>query len=436
MLLYSLGLFLVLLLTAPYWLLHMLLYGKYRAGLTERLGRVPRRVTEGLGGRETIWVHAVSVGELIAVSSVVQALQQAHPELRVVVSTTTRTGQRLARARFGAACVFYFPLDFAWIVRRYLRALRPVLLVLAETELWPRLLYEAYREGAEIVVINGRISDRSLPRYHRLRRLWHPFWSKLTRVLAQSEEDAQRFASIGIPRDAIEVTGNLKYDVRAALDMDITRQLRKALPAGVKVFVAGSTLEGEEAMLLEAFTQVRRMLPDLVLILAPRHPERFDAVATLLRKQNFPWVRRSEWIGNPKPLAAGSIFLLDSIGELASVYALATVAFVGGSLVPAGGHNPLEPAQFGVPILTGTHTQNFRGVMEGLMVENAIAVTTPEKLASTLQELLISPQAAEMGQRAYSVFEQQAGASERTLVILEKLLRKQKSFAAQEVGAR
>ncbi len=436
MLLYSLGLFLVLLLAAPYWLLHMLLYGKYRAGLTERLGRVPRRVTDALGWRETIWVHAVSVGELIAVSSVVQALQQAHPELRVVVSTTTRTGQRLARARFGAACVFYFPLDFAWIVRRYLRELRPVLLVLAETELWPRLLYEAHREGAEIVVINGRISDRSLPRYHRLRRLWHPFWSKLTRVLAQSEEDAQRFASIGIPRDAIEVTGNLKYDVRTALDMDITRQLRKALPARAKVFVAGSTLEGEEAMLLDAFTQARRVLPDLVLILAPRHPERFDAVATLLRKQNLTWVRRSEWIGNPKKLAAGSVFLLDSIGELASVYALATVAFVGGSLVPAGGHNPLEPAQFGVPILMGAHTQNFRGVMEALMVENAIAVTTPEKLASTLQELLVSPQAAEMGQRAYSVFEQQAGASERTLVILEKLLREKKSFTAQVVGAR
>ena len=230
MLLYSLALFVLLIVSVPYWLLHMLLYGKYRAGLPERLGRVPRRVTEDLEGRRTVWVHAVSVGELIAVSGVVQALQLAHPELVVVVSTTTLTGQRLARDRFGESRVFYFPLDFAWIIRRYLRALDPVVLVLAETELWPRLLHEAYRVEIPIVVINGRISDRSLPRYRSLQRFWQPFWYKLTHVLAQSEEDAQRFAAIGVPEDVIEVAGNLKYDVRTAQDIEVTRRLRAALP--------------------------------------------------------------------------------------------------------------------------------------------------------------------------------------------------------------
>lgn len=437
MLLYSLGLLFVLLVTAPYWLLHMLLHEKYRAGLAERMGRVPRRVMDALRGRRAIWVHAVSVGELIAVSGVVQALQQAHPEMGVVISTTTRTGQRLARSRFGAERVFYFPLDFAWILRRYLRALRPVLLVLAETEMWPRLLHEAHRAGVGIVVINGRISDRSLPRYRWLRWLWRPFWSKLTRVLAQSEEDGQRFAAIGVPSDVIEVVGNLKYDVRAAQNMEITRRLRAALPANARVLVAGSTLEGEESMLLDAFEHESRQIPGLVLILAPRHPERFDAVAGLLERRNLPCARRSAWMkGKPRPLEPGSVFLLDSIGELASVYALATVAFVGGSLVSAGGHNPLEPAQFGVPIMMGPHTQNFRGVMEALMMDNAVAVAMPENLAQTLHDLLTSPHAAEMGQRAYTVFEQQAGATEQTLAVLESLLQAKESFTVQRSNTR
>ncbi|MGC9292926.1 MAG: 3-deoxy-D-manno-octulosonic acid transferase [Acidobacteriaceae bacterium] len=428
---YSLALFVVLIVTAPYWLLRMVVQGKYRAGLAERLGRVPRRVTDALRGRSTVWVHAVSVGELIAVSGVVQSLQQAHPELVVVVSTTTRTGQRLARERFGAERAFYFPLDFAWMVRRYLRALRPRVLALAETELWPRLLVEAHHAAVPIVVVNGRISDRSLPRYRRLRWLWRPFWQRLTRVLAQSDEDAQRFAAIGVPVRAIAVTGNLKYDVRTAQDIEVTRRLRKALPARAKVLVAGSTVEGEEPLLLRAFAREQKKVPGLVLVLAPRHPERFATVAALLAQQKLPWVRRSAWMKAPRPLAQGSVFLLDSIGELASLYSLATVAFVGGSLVPAGGHNPLEPAQFGVPIVMGTHTENFRGVMGALMVENAISIATPENLQETLHEMLTSPHAEAMGQRAYNVFEQQAGAAERTLAVLEELLQAPGTDAAQ-----
>jgi 3-deoxy-D-manno-octulosonic-acid transferase len=432
MLLYSFGLLLALLITAPYWLLHMLFYGKYREGLAERLGQVPQHLVSAVGGRRTVWIHAVSVGELIAVSGVAQSLQQSHPELAIVVSTTTRTSQRLARARFGAERVFYFPLDFAWIVRRYLRVLQPVLLVLAETELWPRLLQKSRKAGAEIVLVNGRISDRSLPRYHALRRLWQPFLGSLARVLAQSEEDAQRFASIGVPASAITVSGNLKYDVRVPRDSALPSALRAAIPAGAKVVVAGSTLDKEEAMLLDAFTQELQALPELVMILAPRHPERFAAVAALLTQRGLPWVRRTLWAHTPAHIAPGSVVLLDSIGELAGVYALASVAFVGGSLVPAGGHNPLEPAQFGVPILTGAHTQNFRGIMSALLMEDAIAVTTPQDLHSALHRLLTSAEAAAMGQRAYSVFEQQAGAFERTLSALEQMLHGSGSHAVLE----
>ena len=432
MLLYSFGLLLALLVTAPYWLLHMLFYGKYREGLSERLGQVPERLTNAVRGRRTVWIHAVSVGELIAVSGVAQSLQQLHPDLAIVVSTTTRTSQRLARARFGPERVFYFPLDFAWIVRRYLRVLQPVMLVLAETELWPRLLHESRQAGVEIVIVNGRISDRSLPRYRALHRLWQPFLASLQHVLAQSQEDAQRFAEIGVRKNCITVSGNLKYDVRVPRDSALPKALRAALPAGAKVIVAGSTLDKEEAMLLDAFTRELQAVPELVLILAPRHPERFAAVAALLTQRGLPWVRRTLWAHTPAHIAPGSVVLLDSIGELAGVYALASVAFVGGSLVPAGGHNPLEPAQFGVPILTGTHTQNFRGIMSALLMEDAIAVTTPQELHVTLHRLLSSAEAAAMGQRAYTVFEQQTGAFERTLSVLEAVLQARSAAQALE----
>jgi len=441
MLLYSLALFFVLMFAAPYWLLRMATHGKYRAGLAERLGRLPRRVTEALRGRKTIWVHAVSVGEVIAISSVVQMLQQAHPELVVVVSTTTRTGQRLARQRFGETRVFYFPLDFAWIVRRYLRALQPKILALAETELWPRMLWEAHRAGVEIVVMNGRISDRSYPRYRALRWFWRPFWRLLTHVLAQSEQDAERFAAMGVPRHAIEVAGNLKYDVHAAPESEITERLRAMLPAGAVVLVAGSTLEREESLLCDVFSQERARTPELMLILAPRHPERFAAVAALLTQRGLPWVRRSEWMladasVHSEPLKTGSVFLLDSIGELASVYSLAHVAFVGGSLVRAGGHNPLEPAQFGVPIIMGPHAENFRGILAALIAEEAIAIATAENFGEILREQLRSPWAAQMGQRARRVFEQQAGASRRTLAVLEKILQAQNSAARRNTETR
>jgi len=432
MLLYSFGLLLALLVTAPYWLLHMLFYGKYREGLGERLGQVPERVTAAVHGRRVVWLHAVSVGELIAVSGVAQRLQQTHPDLDIVVSTTTRTSQRLARARFGDEHVFYFPLDFAWIVRRYLRALQPALLVLAETELWPRLLRESALAGTKIVLVNGRISDRSLPRYQALRRLWRPFLESLTHVLAQSEEDAERFAAIGVRKDCITVSGNLKYDVRVPSESTLPRALRAAIPAGAQVIVAGSTLDKEEAMLVDAFVRELRELPYLVLVLAPRHPERFAVVAALLTQRGLPWVRRTLWAHTPAHIAPGSVVLLDSIGELAGVYALASVAFVGGSLVPAGGHNPLEPAQFGVPILTGTHTQNFRSIMSAFLMEDAIAVTTPQDLQATLHRLLTSPEAAAMGQRAYTVFEQQAGAFERTLSTLEQVLQGSSASAVLE----
>jgi 3-deoxy-D-manno-octulosonic-acid transferase len=432
---YNIALLMALLLGAPWWLWRIVTTQKYREGLMERLGWV-RQGREGrFKGRSTsgfetdrplIWVHAVSVGEVLAVSRLVKALDAALPDRFVAVSTTTRTGQALARERFGSNRVFYCPLDLPWAVRVYLNALRPRLLVLAETEFWPNLLNGCFRRQIPVAVVNARISDRSWPRYWRLRSLWKPLLGRLSRVLAQSETDAERLQAIGCAPERVSVAGNLKFDVRAVNEAEATWQL-KALAPDLRFVVGGSTLEGEEAALLEAWLPLLEADPHLVLVLAPRHPERFASVTALLDKFGTPWIKRSDWRSQPsaalKPLNPGEIVLLDTIGELASVYSLATVAFVGGSLIPAGGHNPLEPAQFAVPIVMGPHYSNFRAIVEELLAHRALRIAAKEDLASALIELLQdAPTAAEMGARAKRVFEQQAGATGRCVEAVRELL--------------
>jgi 3-deoxy-D-manno-octulosonic-acid transferase len=433
MLFYSLGLVAAIIVTSPYWLLRMILSGRYRDGLSQRLGAVPRGLREFVAGRRTIWVHAVSVGEVMAARRLVALLGEIDSSMPVVVSTTTRTGHEIARELFEslpqsgdsrvATRLFYFPLDFRWIVRRFLRTLRPGILVLMESELWPRVLVEAHRDRIPVIIANGRISDRSMPRYRALRVLWRPFLRKLSRVLAQTEQDRQRFIEIGVPADIVETAGNLKHDVRSSSESSVTQCLRENLPPGGKVIVAGSTLEGEESYLLNAFRELLAENPKLVFVLAPRHPERFAEVEALIRRTQLPCLRRSEWMQHPAEIADGSVFLLDSMGELASVYSLASVAFVGGSLVPAGGHNLLEPAQFAVPILTGPYTGNFRGMVATLLQEEAVRVTPPEKLAASLEEMLRSSSSKEMGVRARRVFEDHAGASGHCVTAVVNLLR-------------
>ncbi len=422
-LLYSLALMSALGLSAPWWLARMLAHRKYREGFCERLGLIPARLARPARGQQVIWIHAVSVGEVLAVSRLAAVLRE-RSGCRVYISTTTRTGQRLARERFGRGSVFYYPLDFAFAVRRWLRVLRPSLLVLVESELWPRMLVECSRARIPVAVVNARISDRSWPRYRRLQRLWRRLLARIPLVLAQSQADAARLRSLGAP--VVRVTGNLKYDVRSARASALVRALRTHLPPPsdrAPVIVCGSTLEGEEAAILAAAP------PGSVLLLAPRHPERFSKVAALLSGQPRPWHRRSAWVEHPVPVVPGSIFLVDSIGELASLYSLATLAFVGGSLVPAGGHNPLEPAQFAVPTIMGPHYSNFRGIVGALLAEQALVLadTQPDdpsqSLAAAFNRLLADPVAAcALGARSRSVFERESGATERTLEALLALL--------------
>ena len=419
--LYSLLLGCVALISLPWWLFQMARLGKYRAGFRERMGAVPARLQQA-GSEGCIWIHAVSVGEVLAISRLVGELSSQYPERRVFVSTTTATGQGVARQRFGESRVFYMPLDFRFALRPYLATLQPSLLILAETEFWPNLLHLAKKTSVAVAVVNARISDRSFPRYKQFQWFFSRVLSNLDLFLAQTEEDARRLKAIGAMEGRVAVSGNLKFDIRLSTSSPLTAGLRKAIAADSPVIVCGSTTEGEEELVLSAFRQVLQQFPKALMILAPRHPERFEKVAALIESSGLKLARRSAWQPGV-PLMPGSIFLLDTVGELASVYELADVAFVGGSLVPLGGHNILEPAQHGVPVLTGPHTFNFREIVRLFEQGGGLRVVTAENLGATVIELLSNPEEQKkLGSRARELFTQNTGATEKTLAALQPLL--------------
>src|SRR5215468_5618549 len=410
-----------MLLSLPFWVYQMLRHGKYRRGFSERMGRVPERLRPA-SGQPVIWIHAVSVGEVLAVSGLVGQMRRAFPGYRILVSTTTDTGQDLARKRFGEENVFYFPMDFAFAIRAYLRALRPQLVVLAETEFWPNFLRNAHDSGARVAVVNARISDRSWPRYKRFRWALRRVLANVDLFLAQTESDKLRLESIGVDAGSVRVSGNLKFDVSLPPPPPIVEKLRRelALEGAGPVLVCGSTVEDEEPPLLRAFENLRVGHPRAVTILAPRHPERFDAVASLLEQMGIPSHRRSVWDGEP---LAGRVLLIDTIGELAALYSLADVAFVGGSLVPRGGHNIIEPAQHGVAIVTGNHTENFRDIVGLFRSRDAVRIVGLSELPLMLMHLLANEdERRALGRRAKETILSQVGATDRTLEELKSLL--------------
>jgi 3-deoxy-D-manno-octulosonic-acid transferase len=420
--LYSAALGVVMLVSLPYWLIEMARHGKYRKGLGERLGRVPARLRLPGTDQRAIWVHAVSVGEVLAIAGLVEELQRRFPRHRVFISTTTDTGQTLARKKFGEASVFYFPMDFGFAIRAYMKALRPQLVVVAETEFWPNFLRLAHASGARVAVVNARISDRSWPNYRRFRGVLRKVLANVDLFLAQTEQDAERLRDIGGSAERVRVAGNLKFDIPVPAAPVIVERLRNSiLESGAgPVLVCGSTVEGEEPLLLKAFENLRVRHPRAVMILAARHPERFPVVATLLEKMSIRFWRRSAW--NSEALNGG-VLLLDTIGELAALYALADVAFVGGSLVPRGGHNIIEPAQYGVATVVGNHTENFRDIVSLFQRNDAVRIVGPAELPLVLMDLLANDaERKALGQRAAETMRTQMGATARTADALQELL--------------
>jgi 3-deoxy-D-manno-octulosonic-acid transferase len=423
--LYSLALALAVVVSLPYWLFQMLRHGKYHRGLAERLGAVPKRLHLPAANETVIWIHAVSVGEVLAILGLAKELQRHWPTHPLFVSTVTDTGQELARKHFGANRVFYFPMDFAVAIRPYLRALRPKIVIIAETEFWPNFMRLAHANGAKIAVVNARISDGSWPQYRRFRGLIGKVLAHVELFLAQTPEDAERLRAIGACAQRVHVSGNMKFDMAAAISPPLLDRLRISIgeTGAGPIIVCGSTVDGEEPILLNAFVKVRESYPSAVMILGPRHPERFAPVAALLKDSSLRFYRRSEW---QEENLSGAVLLLDSIGELAAIYSLADIAFVGGSLVPRGGHNIIEPALLGRAIVVGEYTENFRDIVALFQKHDAVKIAHVADLATICLELLADPEQRNgLGRRAAETVRSQAGATMRTANAIEELLARQ-----------
>lgn len=440
--LYSALLVAALVVSSPWWIARMLTTERYREGMSERLGRVPQRLRDAVAGvaerRRVVWVHAVSVGEVLAASRLVKELEATLNESgdgwRVVISTTTRTGQALARERFGAGRVFYFPLDFAFAVRAYLRMLNPAALVLMESEIWPRVLHECHKAETLVMVVNARVSDRSFARGMAVRRVWGRVLGQVDLWLTQSEEDARRLVEMGANAEVVRAIGNLKYDVRARKESKVAALIKEAA-AGRQIVVAGSTTDdtsgkrasSEELAVLHAWQKGTTHEPiEALLVLAPRHPERFAAAEAAAFEFRYAlvskWLARERIDKGDKPR---EVVILDTIGDLAAVYGVADIAFVGGSLVKRGGHNPLEPAQFGVPVVIGPSYENFRDIVSTMQKANAIRVVeNRDELREAFAELLSNRKVAvAMGERGRIVFEKQQGATRHAVRVIVEVLR-------------
>jgi 3-deoxy-D-manno-octulosonic-acid transferase len=433
----------------PRFLLDAARHGKYAAGLSERAGKLPRL---DAGGLPVVWLHCVSVGEAQAARPLARVLLEEYPQHALVVSTTTLTGQRVAREAFAgrAALVFYFPFDWAWSVRRALRAINPSMVLVMETELWPRFFRECSERGVPVAIVNGRISEKSFGRYRLVGTFIRRVLSDISITAAQTRADAARFIALGLAPERVSVTGNVKFDIEESTGQQtLTEELRRRFHiSGTRpLVVAASTHAPEERVLLEAFrlaadTTATRVGPDESnstesnatpqrprLLIAPRHPERFGEVAARIEASGLVWSRRSD---EPRESdAVCDVILLDSIGELRAVYPLAEVVFVGGSIAHVGGHNVLEPALSARAVVTGAHVSNFKSIVAALLDQDALVQLPPAEgeeaaraLANVLRELLDDDvKRRRMGERASAVLERNRGATARTVKLLAPLLK-------------
>jgi 3-deoxy-D-manno-octulosonic-acid transferase len=424
---YSGLLALALLLGSPWFLYQGLRRRKYFGSLRQRLGRLP--VSFNLDAEPSIWVHAVSVGEVLAARPLMDELRGRYPGFRMFVSTTTVAGQQLARRQLPQAdAIFYFPIDFAWVVRRVLDRVRPRLLVLLEGEIWPHVLRECRRRGVRTAIVNGRVSARSFPRYRLLAPLMRRVLADVDAFCMQSDEGARRIRLMGADPARVTVTGSLKFDavhvpVPSAHGRPRQRALRFfRLSASRPVVVAGSTMRGEERPVLQAFRRIKATQPSALLILAPRHTDRFTDVMHIARGEGFATVRRTELAIDAEPRA--DVIVLDTIGELPQVYQLATVAFVGGSLVPTGGHNILEPAVHGRPVVFGPSMTNFAEIADMFLANGAaVQVHSEHELEETLTALMSDPvRRAAIGAAARALVDANRGATSRTLEVVVGLM--------------
>src|SRR5687768_5804042 len=426
--LYSLLILLLGVIVSPYLAYQAIRYKKYIGSLGQRMGYLP--VSFNLDGEDSIWIHAVSVGETMTVRALIADLRRRYPALRIFLSTTTMAGQQVARRNVqDVDAVFYLPLDLAFIVRRTLRLVKPKIFVMMETGIWPNLLRQCKRMGVATVMVNGRISSRSYPRYKIARPFFRRVLGDVDRFCMQTEESARRVIDIGADASKVVVTGSLKFDsldIPGAPTVDGRGQNRVLryfrMISGRPVIVAGSTMREEEQMVLQVFRRIKASTANPLLVIAPRHPERFAEVAQLARDQAFVTVKRSDLPIDAEPRA--DVVVLDTIGELAQVYQIATAVFVGGSLVDTGGHNILEPAVYGKPIVFGPYMHNFKEIAEAFIAQDAaVQVSGVRELEDALLALLTDPvRRARLGAAARALVESNRGAKDKCLAIIAQLL--------------
>lgn len=424
---YSLLILVLGALASPYLAYQAIRYKKYIGSLGQRMGYLP--VSFNLDGEESIWIHAVSVGEVLTARALMADLKRRYPHFRIFLSTTTLGGQQVARRNVqDVDAVFYFPFDLAFVVRRTLRLVKPRLFIMMETEIWPNLLRECKKLGVATMMVNGRISARSYPRYRMARPFFRRILADVDRFCMQSEESARRLIDIGAEPARVSVTGSLKFD---SLDVGgahtpgrgrdrVLRYFR--MTSGRQVIVAGSTMRGEEEILLQVFGRLKSSANNPLLVLAPRNSERFGEVAQLARDKAFVTVKRSDLPVDVEPRA--EVVVLDTIGELAQLYQIATAVFVGGSLVDVGGHNILEPAVFGKPIVFGSHMQNFKEIADAFLTyDAAVQVHNARGLEDALLALLTdSVRRARLGAAARALVESNRGAKDKSLAVIGQLL--------------
>jgi 3-deoxy-D-manno-octulosonic-acid transferase len=425
-LLYNVLSVVALVIASPFLAYQAVRHRKYVRSLRQRLGYLP--LSFNIDGDESIWIHAVSVGETLTARALIGELKTRYPGLKLFLSTTTMTGHEVARALTDVDGVFYFPLDWGFTVRRTLDVVRPRLFVMMETEIWPMLLRECRERGVATMLVNGRISKRSFARYALVRRFFRRVLDDVERFCMQSEEAARRIVALGADPARVVVTGSLKFDSLDWPGVGPHGQSRDRLlryfrvSPGRPVVIAASTLRGEDQAALEAFRRVQARWPDALLIVAPRHPERFEEVTRLAAEEGFRVVRRTSLPVDQSPDA--DVVVLDTIGELARLYQIASVVFVGGSLVDAGGHNILEPAMFGKAIVFGPHMHNFAEISaEFLRGSAAVQVSSTRELGECLVDLVgDGVRRASLGAAARAIVEGNRGAKARTMAVITALL--------------
>ena len=429
---------LFLLVAAPYLFARGLLDENQRKELLQRLGCFP-----DLSEKRPVWIHAASVGEVLASRPLIKKIKTVFPHDLLLLTTMTRTGQETARKQIPEAdVVLFFPMDHPLILRHVMKRVEPRLLLIAETELWPNLLHASGKRGIPTILFNGRISDRSIRRYLRLRFFFRAYLASISLFLMQTEQDQARIIAIGAPPEKTRVMGNIKYDQTSPdFQGNVAAEMTKALGlrGDESVFIAGSTRPGEEEILLSLFKELREKIPHLLLVLAPRHLDRLEEVEKILRRETLHWARRTslpvlENVPNRHSQRLPNIILLDTMGELVKFYSLAKLVFVGGSLVPLGGQNPLEPLFFKKCVLFGPHMFNFAEIACFLTeAQGAVQVKDPEDLGAQIRRLLQDDQARrEIGERGYEVLQKHRGATERIFQEIQPFLLKKWSIGVVE----